>query len=244
MILHAFPPLTRARLLRRYKRFLADVVLLEGPRAGEEVTIHCPNPGAMTGLAEAGWTVHLAPGRGKLPFSWELTELPDGHFAGINTGHPNRIAEAAISAGLIPDLAGYASLRREVRYGVNSRIDLLAEAPDRPPCFIEVKNVHLLRRPGLAEFPDCVTTRGAKHLFELAAQVKAGARAVMLYIVQRDDCDAFALAADIDPGYARAFADARAAGVEALAYGCALSPQGVRLRQRLPLVTAHGDAHV
>ncbi|MCK6443876.1 DNA/RNA nuclease SfsA [Elstera cyanobacteriorum] len=244
MILHAFPPLTRARLIKRYKRFLADVVLLDGPRAGEEVTIHCPNPGAMTGLAEPDWTIHLAPGKGKLPYSWELTELPDGHFAGINTGHPNRIAEAAIKADLIPDLGGYPSLRREVRYGVNSRIDLLAEAPDRPPCYIEVKNVHLLRQPGLAEFPDCVTARGAKHLFELAAQVKAGARAVMLYIVQRDDCDAFALAADIDPAYARAFAEARQAGVEALVYGCTLSPDGVRLRSRLPLVTARGDAYV
>lgn len=244
MILHAFPPLTRARLIKRYKRFLADVVLLDGPRAGEEVTIHCPNPGAMTGLAEPDWTIHLAPGKGKLPYSWELTELPDGHFAGINTGHPNRIAEAAIKADLIPDLGGYPSLRREVRYGVNSRIDLLAEAPDRPPCYIEVKNVHLLRQPGLAEFPDCVTARGAKHLFELAAQVKAGARAVMLYIVQRNDCDAFALATDIDPAYARAFAEARQAGVEALVYGCTLSPDGVRLRSRLPLVTARGDAYV
>lgn len=244
MILHAFPPLTRARLIKRYKRFLADVVLLDGPRAGEEVTIHCPNPGAMTGLAEPDWTIHLAPGKGKLPYSWELTELPDGHFAGINTGHPNRIAEAAIKADLIPDLGGYTSLRREVPYGVNSRIDLLAEASDRPPCYIEVKNVHLLRQPGLAEFPDCVTARGAKHLFELAAQVKAGARAVMLYIVQRDDCDAFALAADIDPAYARAFAEARQAGVEALVYGCTLSPDGVRLRSRLPLVTARGDAYV
>lgn len=244
MILHAFPPLTRARLIKRYKRFLADVVLLDGPRAGEEVTIHCPNPGAMTGLAEPDWTIHLAPGKGKLPYSWELTELPNGHFAGINTGHPNRIAEAAIKANLIPDLGDYPSLRREVRYGVNSRIDLLAEAPDRPPCYIEVKNVHLLRQPGLAEFPDCVTARGAKHLFELAAQVKAGARAVMLYIVQRDDCDAFALAADIDPAYARAFAAAQQAGVEALVYGCTLSPDGVRLRSRLPLVTARGDAYV
>lgn len=244
MILHAFPPLTRARLIKRYKRFLADVVLLDGPRAGEEVTIHCPNPGAMTGLAEPDWAVLLAPGKGKLPYSWELTELPDGHLAGINTGHPNRIAEAAITAGLIPELGGYASLRREVRYGVNSRIDLLAEAPDQPPCYIEVKNVHLLRQPGLAEFPDCVTARGAKHLFELAAQVKAGARAVMLYIVQRDDCDAFALAADIDPAYARAFDAARQAGVEALVYGCTLSTDGVRLRSRLPLVTARGDAYV
>ncbi len=244
MILHAFPPLTRARLIKRYKRFLADVVLLDGPRAGEEVTIHCPNPGAMTGLAEPDWTVLLAPGKGKLPYSWELTELPDGHLAGINTGHPNRIAEAAITAGLIPELGGYASLRREVRYGVNSRIDLLAKAPDRPPCYIEVKNVHLLRQSGLAEFPDCVTARGAKHLFELAAQVKAGARAVMLYIVQRDDCDAFALAADIDPAYARAFDAARQAGVEALVYGCTLSTDGVRLRSRLPLVTARGDAYV
>lgn len=242
MILHAFPPLTRARLLKRYKRFLADVVLLEGPRAGEEVTIHCPNPGAMTGLAEPDAPIYLAPGKGKLPFSWELTGLPGGHFAGINTGHPNRIAEAAIAAGLIPELAGYTSLRREVGYGVNSRIDLLAEAEGRPPCYIEVKNVHLMRHSGLAEFPDCVTARGTKHLFELAAQVRAGARAVMLYIVQRDDCDAFALAADIDPAYAQAFRDAQAAGVEAFAYACEVSPAGVKLKGRMPLRQADAQA--
>jgi sugar fermentation stimulation protein A len=242
VILHTFPPLTRARLLKRYKRFLADVVLLDGPRAGEEVTIHCPNPGAMTGLAEPDWEILLAPGKGKLPYSWEITCLPDGSFAGINTGHPNRIAEAAISAGLIPELGGYASLRREVRYGVNSRIDLLAESPDRPPCYIEVKNVHLMRQPGLAEFPDCVTARGAKHLFELAAQVRAGARAVMLYILQRDDCAAFTLAADIDPGYATAFRDARAAGVEAFAYACEVSPEGVKLKSKVPLMQADTES--
>ncbi len=242
MILHAFPALTRARLLKRYKRFLADVVLLDGPRAGEEVTIHCPNPGAMTGLAEPDGEILLAPGKGKLPYSWEITCLPDGSLAGINTGHPNRIAEAAIKAGLIPELSGYASLRREVRYGTNSRIDLLAESPNRPPCYIEVKNVHLMRQPSLAEFPDCVTARGAKHLFELAAQVRAGARAVMLYIIQRDDCDRFALAADIDPGYARAFRDARAAGVEALAYACEISTEGVKLRVNLPLIEATANA--
>jgi sugar fermentation stimulation protein A len=151
---------------------------------------------------------------------------------------------AAIAAGLIPELAGYTVLRREVRYGTNSRIDLLAESPDRPPCYIEVKNVHLMRQAGLAEFPDCVTARGAKHLFELASQVRAGARAVMLYILQRDDCDRFALAADIDPGYASAFQDARAAGVEALAYACEISPEGVKLKRQIPLVNAVHETHV
>jgi sugar fermentation stimulation protein A len=242
LILHAFPALTRARLLKRYKRFLADVVLLDGPRAGEEVTIHCPNPGAMTGLAEPDGEILLAPGKGKLPYSWEISCLPDGCLAGINTGHPNRIAEAAIKAGLIPELSGYTSLRREVRYSTNSRIDLLAESPNHPPCYIEVKNVHLMRQPNLAEFPDCVTARGAKHLFDLAAQVGAGARAVMLYIIQRHDCNRFALAADIDPVYARAFRDARAAGVEALAYACEISTEGVKLKGNVPLIEATAEA--
>jgi sugar fermentation stimulation protein A len=223
--------LVPARLIRRYKRFLADVEVAGGPP--EPVTVHCPNPGSMLGLNAPGSEVWLSPTRTKLPYRWELVRA-DGHLVGINTGHPNALVAEALAANRIPELAGYATTRREVRYGVNSRIDLLLEGPDRPSCYVEVKNVHL-RRGDAAEFPDCVTTRGAKHLGELTAMVAAGTRAVMVYLVQRADCSHFSLAADLDPGYARAFAQARAAGVEAVCYSCAVSCEGIAVAQPMPI---------
>ena len=225
-------PLVRGTLLRRYKRFLADVEL---PGLGV-VTAHCANSGTMLGVSAPGSPVWLMPARNPkaaLRWSWQMIEV-DGHLVGIDTGRPNPIAAEAIAAGLIPDLAGYATIRREVRYGINSRIDLLLEAPDRPPCYVEVKNVHL-RRGARAEFPDCVTVRGTKHLGELAAMAEAGARAVMLYVVQRADCERFALAADLDPAYAAALADARRRGVEAHAWACRLDGEGIALERPLPL---------
>ncbi|MDX2102803.1 MAG: DNA/RNA nuclease SfsA [Alphaproteobacteria bacterium] len=224
------PKLIPARLLRRYKRFLADVVL-----DGREVTVHCPNPGAMTGLADPDAEVWLTPTRTKLPYRWVLTRVGD-HLVGIDTNHPNRLVAEAVAAGQLPALAGYDQQRREVAYGANSRIDLLLTGTGRPDCYVEVKNVHLMRQPGLAEFPDCVTARGAKHLEELSAMVQGGARAVMVYVVQRGDCTGFALAADIDPVYASTFARARAAGVEALVYDCLVTPDAVEVRQPLPML--------
>ena len=226
-----FPlPLRRATLLTRYKRFLSDHRFEDG----STVTAHVANPGAMTGLIDEGLETWLSPAanpKRKLPFSWEMVRIGDG-LVGVNTGWPNRLAADAIEAGAIPPLAGYDTIRREVAYGTRSRVDLLLETPDRPPCYVEVKNVHLKRGPA-AEFPDSVTARGTKHLSELAAVAQGGARAVMLYVVQREDCDSFTLAADIDPAYAAAFAEARASGVEALAYACRLSTDGIAVDRPL-----------
>jgi sugar fermentation stimulation protein A len=162
----------------------------------------------------------------------------EGALVGINTSHPNAIVADAIAAGDVPELAGYADLRREVRYGKSSRVDILLSSPrdDVPACYVEVKNVHLKRDGQTAEFPDSVTARGTKHLTELADMVRAGHRAVMFYLVQRADCGRFAVAGDIDPVYETALADALARGVETLAYACNVSPQGIELDRRLPVV--------
>ncbi len=228
-----FPdPLLRGRLIRRYKRFLSDHEL----DGGEMVTAHCANPGSMLGLDEPGAEVWLSPARNpdrKLRYSWELLRVGDA-LVGINTAHPNAIAAEAIEDGSIAELTGYDSLRREVKYGRNSRIDILLEGAGRPPCYVEVKNVHL-KRGARAEFPDSVTARGAKHLVEMSDMVAAGNRAVMLYLVQREDCDGFAIAGDIDPGYAAALARARAVGVDAICYSCKLSTEAIILDAALPL---------
>jgi sugar fermentation stimulation protein A len=228
-----FPqPLVPARLIRRYKRFLADAELPDG----RTVTVHCPNPGSMLGLDQPGSEIWLSPARSpgrKLPYTWELIRI-DGHLVGINTAHPNALAEEAIRGGRIAELAGYARLRREVSYGRNSRIDILLEGGRGTACYVEVKNVHL-KRTDAAEFPDCVTARGAKHLDELANMARAGFRAVMLYVVQRTDCRRFAIAADIDPAYGAALKRAMAAGVEAISYGCAIEMTGIGVAEPMPL---------
>ena len=226
-------PLMPATLVRRYKRFLADVVL----PSGETITVHCANPGAMTGLNVPGarvWLSKSANAARKLPHSWELIEVDLGagvELVGINTGHPNALAGEAIAAGLIPELAGYATARREVRYGERSRVDFLLEGPPRPPCYVEIKNVHLMRERGLAEFPDAVTRRGARHLAELAAMVAAGHRAVMLFLIQISSAQCFKLARDIDPAYGQAYDAARRAGVEVIAYRCVISRDGIEVAQ-------------
>ena len=226
-------PLVRGRLVKRYKRFLADVVL----DSGEEITAHCANPGSMLGLNAPGSLVYLSrsdnPAR-KLAWSWEIIEA-DGALVGISTAHPNRLVEEALLAGLIPELAGFAGLRREVKYGKNSRIDILLEGADGVLTYVEVKNVHLMRQAGLAEFPDSVTARGAKHLVELEDMVRAGHRAVMVYLVQRPDCSELDFAADIDPAYAAALRQAMAGGVEAHAIGCEVTPEFIRATRKVVL---------
>lgn len=232
-------PLKRGRLVQRYKRFLADVILDDGTA----LTATCPNTGSMLGLTSPGSTVWLSESASKTrkyAHTWEMVEADLGHgstLVGINTGLPNRIVSDAITAGMIPELAGYATLRREVKYGAASRIDILLEDPKRGRCYVEVKNVHLSRRHGLAEFPDCKTERGVKHLAELSDMVRQGHRSVMLYLIQRNDADRFAFATDLDPAYAAAFARAAAAGVGALAYRCRLSPSEILLDAAVPITS-------
>jgi sugar fermentation stimulation protein A len=227
-------PLVRGRLLQRYKRFLADVTLDDG----RVVTAHCANPGAMLGLKEPGLTVWLEPSadpRRRLAWSWRLAELPDGHLVGIDTSLPNRLVSEALAAGQIAELAGYHSIRPEVRYGARSRVDFLLTGTGRPDTYVEVKNAHLRRSGTLAEFPDSVTARGTRHLAELSDTVAAGCRAVLLYVVQRTDCDRLAVAADLDPAYAAACESARVAGVEAIARGTRIDREGIILGGALPV---------
>lgn len=234
--------LVPARLIRRYKRFLADIRFPDG----EEATAHCGNPGSMMGLAAPDSPVWLSANRNpsaKLGWRWEIATqaTPEGSAAvGINTSLANRIVEAALRRGEIAPLRGYAEIRREVKYGSrNSRIDFLLSDPDLSDCYVEVKSVTLRRPDGpdpvAAEFPDAKTERGAKHLAELADIAATGDRAVMLYLVQRADCTHFRLAEDIDPGYAAAFRAAREAGVEAHCYDCTIAPEGIELKSALPI---------
>jgi sugar fermentation stimulation protein A len=221
------------RLIRRYKRFLFDAELADG----SVMTGSCPNTGSMRGLTEPGSRIwmseHDSPTR-KYRHMLEIVEA-DGTLVGINTGLPNRLAEEAIAAGLVPALRGYPILERERKYGRNSRIDLLLSGPDLPSAYVEVKNVHFRRSAGLAEFPDTTTARGAKHLEELGDMVEAGHRAVMLYVVQRADCDRFALCSDLDPTYATAFARAKARGVEAHAVICTVTPAEIAPFRSIPI---------
>ncbi|GHD98362.1 XRE family transcriptional regulator [Defluviimonas sp. 20V17] len=228
-----FPPLLQARLIRRYKRFLSDMRLPDG----REVVAHCPNPGSMLGLAPEGARCWLEPNddpKKKLGYSWKLVEPAPGTLVAVDTGLANRVVAEALATGAVPDLAGYATIRAEVPYGAGSRVDFLLSDPTRGEALVEVKSV-TLSRGGWAEFPDSVTKRGTKHLQELAREAQAGRRAVMLYLVSRSDGTRVRIAADIDPAYAMAFDAARAAGVEMLALGTEVSPEGVRAARALPV---------
>ena len=195
------------------------------------------------GLKEPGLRVWLSESpnpKRKLKYTWELLDV-DGGLVGINTNHPNKISFEGINSHKIKELDGYTDVRREVKYGKSSRIDILLE--DGPAaCYVEVKNVHLKRGGRLAEFPDSVTARGAKHLEELGDMVSEGHRAVMLYLVQRTDCDHFDLARDIDPAYAKAFDRALDRGVEMLCYGCDISLQGITVSKPIPLTISTNTA--
>ena len=234
-----FPsPLVEGRLALRYKRFLADVDLDGGGR----VTAHCANPGAMLGLVAPGSRVYLSRSqnpRRKLQFSWELVDIAEdgepARLVGVDTTRPNALVAEALAEGRLLPFAGYDRVRPEVRYGQGSRIDFLLEAEGRPPCYLEVKNCHLMRERGLAEFPDCVAARSARHMDELAAMAAGGARAVLVFVIQME-AERFDVARDIDPAYAAALRRARAAGVEVYAYVCRLSPEEVAVEREVPVV--------
>lgn len=225
-------PLEPATLLRRYKRFLADIRLADG----REAVAHCANPGSMMGLAEAGMRIWVEPNddpKKKLKYGWRLVEHGAGQFSGVDTSVANRVVKAALEAGEIGGL-DYVQLRPEVKYGEKSRVDFLLQGGARD-IYLEVKSVTLMRQAGLAEFPDSVTARGLKHLQELAAMVAQGHRAVLFFLVQRTDAQAVTVAKDIDPAYAAGLRAAMAAGVEALAYDCRIDPQGIALKGPLAL---------
>jgi sugar fermentation stimulation protein A len=231
-------PLLEGRLVQRYKRFLADVDL----PTGERVTAHCANPGAMLGLTAAGNNVLLSRSTNplrKLGFSWEIVEAEVGgvrQLIGINTSRPNALVAEALATVRLPRFAAYDRVRPEVKYGRNSRVDFLLEADGERPCYLEVKNVHFMREAGLAEFPDCVAARSAKHLRELTDMVAAGARAVLIYVIQMD-AERFDVARDIDPIYDAAFRTALAAGVESYAYACRVTAEEIVLDKEVDIVT-------
>ncbi|MCL4117163.1 UNVERIFIED_CONTAM: hypothetical protein GTU68_065011 [Idotea baltica] len=228
-------PLVPAILERRYKRFLADVKLA----GGESVTAHVANPGSMLGMNEAGLKVWVEPNddpKRKLNYSWKLAELPDGTLIGVDTAMPNKIVAEALAKCAIPELT-YDDVRSEVKYGENSRIDFLLTTDNGPDHYLEIKSVTLSRETGVAEFPDCVTARGAKHMRELAHMVADGHRATILYLVGRNDAASFRVAGDIDPTYLAAYESAVSAGVNLLIYDTVLSPNDVFIGKRLSLAS-------
>jgi sugar fermentation stimulation protein A len=230
-------PLVPARLVRRYKRFLADMEFADGTIR----TVHCANPGSMLALAIPGsrcWlSHHPGPGR-KLAWSWELEETPTG-CVGINTARANQVVAEALEAGAIPELRRWPAVRREAADGGGSRLDFHLSAPDGAACWLEVKSVTLSRTPGLAEWPDARSARGLRHLEALAALAARGDSAILLFLAQRSDCAAFRVAADIDPAYARALAAIQAAPGPAkpliLAYDCSVEPIGIAIGKPLNL---------
>ncbi len=225
-------PLIPGILLRRYKRFLADV----RQPGGEPVTVHCPNTGSMLGCADPGlrvWLSRSADTRRRYSHTWELVETAGGTLVGINTMRSNRLVEEALRAGRIPVLAGYPQLRREVRVGeAGSRVDFRLDSP-AGACFVEVKNVTAAVENGIAVFPDAVTARGSRHLRELMDLADAGHRAVLLFCVQRADVECVRPADHIDPVYGRTLREAAARGVELMAWGAQLSPRSVSLHRPL-----------
>ena len=226
--------LVKAKFIKRYKRFFSDHILEDGSL----VTAHCANTGAMLGVTEEGVTSWLSKSndpKRKLKWSWELVQK-NKTMIGINTHNPNKIIQEAIQNNKIKELSNYSALKREVRYGSNSKIDILLQDDTKKDCYVEIKNVHLTREKGVAEFPDAVTTRGAKHLRELSLVSKSGLRAVMLYLIQRNDCNFFKIAKDIDIKYAEEFHNAIKAGVEVICIDTILSNEAINIGKNIQLL--------
>jgi len=226
-------PLVPARLIRRYKRFLADIRLEDGT----EVTAHCANPGSMMGLAEPGTRIWVEPNddpKKKLKYGWRLVDHENGHFTCVDTSLANRALKEAFLAREVDEFADYPTVLPEQKYAEKSRIDFLFRAPDRPDFYVEVKSVTLMRQQGLAEFPDSVTARGARHMADLAQMARSGHRAMVLYLAQRTDADRVSIADDIDPAYALALKDAGAQGVEVRALSTCITPEGIDIQTHLP----------
>jgi sugar fermentation stimulation protein A len=226
-----WPRLIPGTLVRRYKRFLADVRLQDG----STVTAHCPNSGSMKACCEPGRPVYLSyhdnPKR-KLTYTWELIDMPTS-LVGVNTQVPNRLVAHAIASNDVAELNGYATVRREVNVGTRSRIDILLESPDRRPCYVEVKNCTLVTE-GLATFPDAVTVRGQKHLAELQELVSAGCRCTMFFLIQRMDAHRFSPADHIDPDYGSKLRQAARHGVDVLVYDTRIDLSTICLNGRVP----------
>ena len=226
--------LIKAKFVKRYKRFFSDHIL----ENGQVVTAHCPNTGAMTGVAKEGITSWLSESndpKRKLKWTWELTQENDT-IVGVNTHNPNKIIQEAINNKEIKELLNYKILKREVKYGVNSKIDIFLQDDNKVNCYVEIKNVHLSREKGVAEFPDGITSRGTKHLKELANVAKDGDRAVMLYLIQRNDCNYFKIAEDIDIEYGKAFIDALNAGVEVICIDTILNTSEINIGKKIKLL--------
>ncbi|KQN62963.1 MULTISPECIES: DNA/RNA nuclease SfsA [Rahnella] len=236
--MHFEPALQPATLITRYKRFLADVITPDG----REITLHCANTGAMTGCATPGDTVWYSTSdnaKRKYAHSWELTETQQHHWICVNTLRANQLVREAITQDRIPELSGYSKLTSEVKYGAeNSRIDLMLQAENQPDCYIEVKSVTLLHQ-GQGYFPDAVTLRGQKHLRELQSMAEQGQRAVLFFAVLHSGIESVSAAHHIDPRYSDLLKHVQNNGVEVMCYGAALSAEGIRLTERLPLDTKY-----
>lgn len=225
------PSLQKGHLVKRYKRFLADVLLPDGTT----VTVHCPNSGSMKGLVSPGNPVWISESLNltrRLKHTLEIIEV-EGVKVGVNTHNPNLLVREALETGIL-DIPFQGEIKREVKYGVNSRIDFLLEDLDGKRLYVEVKNV-TLKQGNLALFPDSVTERGKKHLEEMVNVVKEGARALMLYVIQRSDCEVFSVAEEIDPKYVEALQKARSAGVEVCAYQCHVDEMGIRVEKPIEI---------
>ncbi|MCV2404141.1 DNA/RNA nuclease SfsA [Marinomonas sp. C2222] len=229
-------PLIEGRLIKRYKRFLADIEL----PTGEVIVAHCPNTGSMRRCQQENarvWVSKSDNPKRKLAYTWELVEVDESYLACINTGYPNKLVGEAIRNEVIKELAGYDDIKAEVKYGEKSRIDWLLSDADGKQCYVEVKNATLLEEDGRGYFPDAVTDRGRKHLNEMAKMVEQGHRAVLVFCVSHTGINEVAPAGYIDKKYAETFETVLAQGVEVLAYKVDITTESMTLSHRVPVLS-------